>query len=1325
MTSLQQNEPQCAPLTLKVLYSELDQLLIADAIKLKRRIRGIDKIRKDSAKQAVMKEILQEIENLKSKVTIRKQSVPIITYPETLPVSQKREDILKAIAENQVVVIAGETGSGKTTQIPKMCLELGRGIKGFIGHTQPRRLAARAVAQRLADELTEGEQVGQIGQTVGFKVRFSDHVSDKTLVKLMTDGILLAEIQQDKLLSQYDTIIIDEAHERSLNIDFILGYLASILPKRPDLKVIITSATIDPERFAKHFSGKNGPAPIIEVSGRTYPVEVRYRPIYESNTDEEIALEAQNENEKDLIQAIIEAADELSYESDGDILVFLTGEREIRDVAEALGKETLNNPRYRHTEVVPLYARLSNSEQNRIFQPHTGRRIVLATNVAETSLTVPGIKYVIDSGTARISRYSYRTKVQRLPIEPISQASANQRKGRCGRVSEGICIRLYSEADFLGRPEFTTPEILRTNLASVILQMLSIGLGDIEAFPFIEPPDIKQIQDGLRLLEELGALTSQKGLTQLGRQLAQLPLDPKFARMIIAASQTGAVQELLIITAALSIQDPRERPQDRQQASDEMHRRFIDERSDFMAFINLWRYVQEQDKALTNNQFRRMCKKEFLNYLRLREWEDVYTQLRQTIKLMGLPINSEPADFNTVHMALLCGLITNVGMKEAEKHEYQGTRNTRFHIFPNSAVFKKPPKWILVAELMETTRLWGRVCAQIDPLWIEPLATHLVKHTYSEPHWSKKQGAVMAYEKVTLFGLPIVAARLVNYAKIDPEICRELFIRHALIEGEWTTKHAFYHENRKLLAEVEALEHRARRRDILVDNETLYEFYDERIDADAISAKHFDTWWKNKSKDNPDLLNFEKQMLIREDAQKVSQSDFPVFWHQGSHKFKLTYQFEPGEFDDGVTVHIPLGILNQVQDIGFDWSVPGLRHTLVMALIKSLPKSLRRNFVPAPNFAEAVLARVTDYNVPMLSSIEKELRKMTGVTIDEDDWDLEGIESHLKMTFKVFDEHNKVVAKSKNLTELKATLQPQVEAALAAVGNQIESDIYTDWSFDSIPMCQEQRKKGYTLKAYPALVDNKESVVIKYFDSVAQQQLSMREGLRRLVLLNIPSPIKYLHEHLPNKAKLGLYFNPYGKVMTLIDDCIKAAIDHLISAYGGVVWEKNDYEKLIEYIKANINETVVAIANRVEQILSKQYELSKQLKGKIDMNSAFALSDIKQQLSRLVFPEFVVAHGSDKLPDILRYLNGIEKRLEKLKVDALKDRAQMLKVQAVEQQWQNWFNKLTLELKANSEVITIRWMIEELRISLFAQQLGTPYPISEKRILQAMMQIET
>lgn len=1233
-----------------------------------------------------------------------------IVFPENLPVVEKRQDIFNAIRDNQVVIIAGETGSGKTTQIPKICLELGLGVKGFIGHTQPRRLAARSVANRIAEELHT-----EIGQLVGYKVRFSDQVSDTTLIKLMTDGILLAEIQKDKLLLQYDTIIIDEAHERSLNIDFILGYLKQLLPKRPDLKVIITSATIDVERFSNHFNH----APVVEVSGRTYPVEVRYRPPIFDNNDSEV------EKNSDF-QPIIDAIDELSAESNGDILIFLTGEREIRDLAD-----TLNKLQLRHTDVLPLYARLSNSEQNRIFQSHTKRRIVLATNVAETSLTVPGIKYVIDPGLARISRYSYRTKVQRLPIEPISQASANQRKGRCGRTSDGICIRLYDEQDFLSRPEFTEPEILRTNLASVILQMTALGLGDIAAFPFVQAPDSKYIRDGIRLLEELGALYTKHHryhLTDIGKILAQLPIDPRLARMLVEARRLGCTKEIMIITAALSIQDPRERPFDKQQASDEKHRRFADKQSDFISYINLWNYIKTQQQELSGNQFRRLCQKEFLNYLRIREWQDVYTQIRQTIKQLAFPINSQLADYRSLHVALLCGLLSHVGMKELEKHEYIGARNIKFAIFPNSAIFKNQPKWCIASELVETSRLWGRTAAKIEAEWIEPVAKHLVKYSYSEPRWSKKQGTTIANEKVTLFGLPIVASRIVNYSKIDPVLSRSLFIRHALVEGDWLTNHKFYKQNQKLIEEVEDLEHKSRRQDILIDDNELFNFYDQRIDKSVISAKHFDSWWKTKQKTDPDYLNFEKNMLINQSAQSVNLNDFPDFWYQDQLKLPLSYQFDIGDKRDGVTITIPINILNQVKNRGFDWQVPGFREDLVIALIKSLPKSLRKNLVPAPNYAQAFLNRVGATDQPLLETLETEFRKMTGVKITNEDWQLDQIPDYLKMSFSIVD-NNKEIAFCKDLDKLKEQLKTQVQQALSSLTEKksisLEQDNLTDWNFGTLPNIYEAKQKNYVVKAYPTIIDNQNSVSIKLVDSKQEQQRLTKLGLRRLLILNIPSPIKYLHEKLPNKSKLGLYFNSFGTVLSLIDDCIACAVDYLIEKNNQTIENQEQYQQLLDYTKAHINETVVDIAKQVESILTLHFNINKKLKGRVDLSLAFALSDIKQQINNLIYKGFVAKSGYHRLNDIHRYLLAIEKRIEKLMQNASKDRQAMNTVEEVKNLYENWLNSLTENQRLQQQVINIRWMIEELRVNLFAQQLGTPYPISAKRIKQQIDQVKS
>ena len=1288
------------------LFSQLIDIMLVDKRRLSARIHGIGKIKSQEAQQAVAAEIQQQIEQARLRVEQRKSAVknPIV-FPESLPVSQRKAEIEKLLSEHQVIVVAGETGSGKTTQLPKMCLELGFGNLGTIGHTQPRRIAARSVAARIAEELQT-----ELGDLVGYKVRFNDQISDNTQIKLMTDGILLAEIQNDRFLNQYSCLIIDEAHERSLNNDFILGYLKQLLPRRPDLKVIITSATIDVERFSKHFNN----APIIEVSGRTYPVEVRYRPVAE-------------DDDQDQLQGILNAVDELQAEGRGDILIFMNGEREIRDTAEALQKQNL-----KHTEILPLFARLSAQEQNKIFHPSGLNRIVLATNVAETSLTVPGIKYVIDPGTARISRYSYRTKVQRLPIEPISQASANQRKGRCGRVSEGICIRLYSEEDFNNRPEFTDPEILRTNLASVILQMTALGLDDIEVFPFVDAPDKRHIQDGVKLLEELGAFETvqtksgeKRRLTTIGRQLAQLPVDPRLAKMLLSAVDFGSVYEVMIIVSALSIQDPRERPTEKQQASDEKHRRFADKKSDFLAFLNLWHYVQEQQKELTKNQFRRQCQKDFLNYLRIREWQDIYQQIRLAVREMGLPINSEKAEYQQIHTALLSGLLSHIGLKEAEKQQYLGARNAHFAIFPNSVLFKKQPKWVMAAELVETSKLWGRMVAEIEPEWIELLAEHLTKKSYSEPRWSKSRGAVIADEKVSLYGVPIVAARPVNYGAIDPRVSREIFIQSALVEGDWNTKHKFFKQNQQLIREVEELEHKSRRRDILVDERTLFEFYDQRIGTEVVSQKHFDTWWKKAEKQDPELLNFERSFLINDDAEQVSKLDFPNFWHQGNLKLKLTYQFEPGTDADGVTVHIPLPLLNQVEMTGFDWQIPGLREELVIALIKSLPKSYRRNFVPAPNYAQAFLGRAAPLEKPLLDTLIYELRRMTGVTVEAEHWHWEQIPSHLKMTFRVVDENGKKIAESMNLDELKFSLKDRVQESISAVADDgIEQSGLHIWSFAELPQCYEQKQRGFSVKAFPAIVDEKDAVGIKLFETEFEQAVAMQQGLRRLLLLNVPSPIKYLHEKLPNKAKLGLYFTPFGRVLDLIDDCIACAVDKLIADFGGFVWNEEGFDKLRDFVRENVNEVTVDIAQKVEQILTLTHQLNQRLKGKMDFTMAFALSDMKSQIAGLIYQGFVQKSGYARLPDLLRYLQAIDKRMDKLAQDVNRDRAAMLRVEQVQQAYQQLLTKLPKSKPISDEVAEIRYMIEELRVSLFAQQLGTKYQVSDKRVLGVIQNIE-
>jgi ATP-dependent helicase HrpA len=1293
-----------SPSSLAALRPRLADLMLRDAHRLRRRIDGGRKARDQAA---VAARIAADIDKAELRVERRRAAVPRITYPAALPVSQRKDDLAAAIRDNQVVIVAGETGSGKTTQLPKICLELGLGVRGQIGHTQPRRLAARTVAERIAEELET-----PLGGAVGYKVRFTDQAGDDTLVKLMTDGILLAEIQSDPALRQYDTLIIDEAHERSLNIDFILGYLKQLLPRRPDLKVIITSATIDPERFAAHFADPQGrPAPIVEVSGRTYPVEVRYRPIVDPDDPDA-------DPDRDQVQAISDAVDELATEGPGDILVFLSGEREIRDTAEALQRRDLRN-----TEILPLYARLSAGDQHRVFQRHTGRRIVLATNVAETSLTVPGIKYVIDPGTARISRYSHRTKVQRLPIEPVSQASANQRKGRCGRTSDGICIRLYSEDDFDARPEFTDPEILRTNLASVILQMTALGLGDITAFPFVQPPDRRQVTDGMQLLAELGALDpsatdARKRLTDIGRKLSQLPVDPRLGRMVLAAGEAGCVREVMVIAAALSIQDPRERPADKQEAAAQMHARFRDPTSDFLTYLKLWEYLREQQRELSGSRFRKLCRAEFLNYLRVREWQDIHSQLRQLTKPLGITPNDQPADPQRVHTALAAGLLSHIGLKDPAKGDYLGARGARFAVFPGSALFKKQPRWLMSAELVETSRLWARVNARIEPEWIEPIAGHLVKRTYSEPHWERKQGAVMASERVTLYGVPLVAGRKVNYGRIDPETSRQLFIRHALVEGDWDTRHQFFKENRALLDEVEDLENRARRRDILVDDETLFDFYDERIGAEVVSGRHFDTWWKKTRQEQPDLLNFEKAMLINAAAAEVSEHDYPDHWTQGEVRLPLTYQFEPGADADGVTVHVPLPVLNQVEPAGFDWQVPGLREELVTALIKGLPKQLRRNFVPAPDTARLVLSRVDPGDGPLTTVLGRELATLRGVDVPPDAWQPDAVPEHLRMTFRVVDERGRRIAEGKDLEALKQRLSGKVRASIAKAGSGIERTGLTKPAFGELPTVFHARQRGHEVKAYPALVDEGDSVAVRMLDTPGQQRVRMWQGTRRLLRLNVASPMKYITRNLSNRSKLVLNRNPHGSVAALLEDCVDCAVDKLMADNGGPAWDDAGFAGLLEKVRAGLNPTVLAVLREVEDILLVANEVEAALADARGPKES--LSDMRQQLSGLVYAGFVTGTGYDRLPNLTRYLRGIERRLEKLPSTGMKDVDLLRDVQWVTEEYEAAVAALPPGVPPGPALADIRWMIEELRVSFFAQTLGTAYPVSLKRVIRAL-----
>ena len=1269
------------------LRARLDGITYRDADRLARRLRRPPK---DLGKLAAQFARAEEV------IATRRAALPTVSYP-ALPVSERRAEIADAIRDHQVVVVAGETGSGKTTQLPKICLELGRGIRGTIGHTQPRRLAARSVAQRIADELH-----GPLGDAVGYTVRFTDQVSDRTLVKLMTDGILLAEIQRDRRLLRYDTLILDEAHERSLNIDFLLGYLTGLLPRRPDLKVIITSATIDPQRFSAHF----GDAPIVEVSGRTYPVEIRYRPLEAEEVDDDEVV--RKLAPRDQIEAIIDAVHELEDDGPGDILVFLSGEREIRDTADALRAERLGN-----TEVLPLFARLPTAEQQRVFEPHAGRRIILATNVAETSLTVPGIHYVIDPGTARISRYSRRTKVQRLPIEAISQASAGQRSGRCGRTADGVAIRLYSERDFQARPRFTEPEILRTNLASVILQMAAIGLGDIERFPFVDPPDRRSIRDGIALLQELGAFAADGVITDLGRRLAQLPVDPRVARMIVQAEREGCVREILIIAAALSIPDPRERPSDQEEQARQKHARFADEHSDFVSYLNLWNYLREQRRERSGNAFRRMCREEFLHYLRIREWQDLRGQLRTIAAGLGITESDQPADASRIHNALLSGLLSHVGVRDPSTRDYDGARNTRFVLAPGSVLSRRPPPWVVVAELVETSRLFGRVAARIEPEAVEKLAGHLVARTYSEPHWDAERGAAMAYERVTLYGLPLVPRRRVGYASVEPAEARELFIRHALVESDWRTRHRFFRDNEALRDELGELEDRARRRDLLVTEDEIFAWYDSRIPADVVSARHFDAWWKKQRQQTPELLTMAREDLLRAEAD-VEQPDT---WQAGDVALPVSYRFEPGTPEDGVTVHVPVDVLARLGGEQFAWQVPPLREELVTELIRSLPKELRRNFVPAPDTARAVLAELVPGQEPLLAGVQRELHRLRGVLVPLDAFNLDKLPSHLRITFAVEDETGAEIARGKDLPQLQEKLAAPVRAAVAAaVGAEVERTGLHDWP-DELPPVVERTSGEHTVRGYPALLDNGTSVAVRVFATEAEQAAVMPRGVRRLIRLRVPSPVKSVERSLTARERLVLGANPDGDVAALLDDCADAAVDSLVDRLPR---DREGFERLVERVRTELTPATIDTVRRVEGVLAAAHDVRARLPTDPPSAQREAIEDIKAQFRVLLPTGFVAAAGTSRLSDLRRYLTAIARRLERLPRDVDIDRARMARVHAVQQAYADLVRALPAVRAQAEDVRAIGWQLEELRVSLWAQQLGTPRPVSEQRIFRAL-----
>ncbi len=1272
------------------LRERLGALTLRDEHRLRRRL---DRVRRGHH-EGELGALLAELARAEAAIERRRAAVPAVSYPPQLPVSARRADLLAAIGDNQVVIVAGETGSGKTTQLPKVCLELGRGVRGAIAHTQPRRLAARTVAERIAEELGVG-----LGEAVGYAIRFSDRSSSDTLVRLVTDGLLLAEIRQDPMLRRYDTVIVDEAHERSLNIDFLLGYLHRLLPRRPDLKLIITSATIDPGRFSRHFSD----APVVEVSGRTFPVEVRYRPLEEEADDP--------------VDAIGDAVEELLRDGSGDVLVFLSGEREIRDTAEALGGRLGSR-----IEVLPLYARLSPAEQRRVFRPHDARRVVLATNVAETSLTVPGIGSVVDPGSARISRYSARLKVQRLPIEPVSQASADQRKGRCGRQSDGICIRLYSEQDFAERPAFTDPEILRTSLAAVILQMEALGLGEVEDFPFLDPPDRRQVRDGIALLHELGALDPRatdrsKRLTALGRRLAQLPVDPRLGRMVLEADRLGCADEVIVIAAALSIQDPRVRPLEERAQADQQHARFKDERSDFIALLNLWRHLREQQRELSASQFRKRCKAEYLHYLRIREWQDLSSQLRQAARGVGVTINGQRAEPEAVHVALLSGLLSHVGLRDAGRREYLGARGARFQIQPGSVLARRQPAWVMVAELMETTRLWGRTAAQIQPSWIEPLAGHLLEYSYDAPHWERGRGSVVATQRATLYGLPVIPGRKVAYGSVDPELSRELLIRNALVEGDWHGEHAFVEANARVLSELEQLEHRARRRDILAGDEAIFAFYDQRIPADVVSVAHFDRWWERARGSDPELLSFPRDLLVSDDAADLlDPRSRPESWRQGELTLALSYRFEPGDEHDGITVHVPLDALSQLRADGFDWLVAGLRGELVTALIRSLPKELRRPLVPIPDVAGQVVQGLRPRKGRLVDAVAREIERLRGVRVAAQDFDLARLPAHLRMSFCVEDEDGQVLARGEDLEALRAAVRPRLRAQLAAATAGVERSGLRDWTIAELPRTIELQTGG--ARAYPALVDEGETVGVRALETPEAQARAMLAGTRRLLALTVPSPIRAARRDLDRGAALTLAGAPHGGAGALLHDAVVAALDAAIAAAGGPAWDEAGWRALRARVAADLPEQTARIVGLAVEILDAARDVRLRLEA-LPADEALrpARLDVAAQIGGLVYPGFLAATGADRLADVTRYLRGAQRRLERLPDAPAADRDRMAVLHELERDLRR---RREAAGPCSAALRDVAWMLQELRVSQFAQGLGVRGQISTKRVRRAL-----
>ncbi len=1281
-----------------------------------RRMRTRMKQQKD-IRQALA-QLQQDIEKSKKILTERKAVLPEIHYPDALPVSQMRQDIADAIAAHQVVIVAGETGSGKTTQIPKLCLEMGRGIAAMIGHTQPRRIAARSVATRIAEELGSC-----IGEAVGYKIRFSDQTRRNSYIKLMTDGILLAEVHHDPLLWQYDTIIIDEAHERSLNIDFLLGYLKKILVKRRDLKLIITSATINTERFSRFFNG----APVIEVSGRSYPVDVEYRPLRSDD----------NNAEQDFHQAMIAAVDEAaSYDRLGDILIFLPGEREIRDATHALQQHHMSD-----TEILPLYSRLSPAEQDRIFKTHRGRRIVLATNVAETSLTVPGIRFVIDSGLARISRYSSQRKIQCLPIEPISQASANQRAGRCGRVAAGICFRLYGEDDFNHRPEHTDPEIRRTHLGKVILQMLSLRLGRIEDFTFMEPPEKRAIGDGYRLLEELqaieaGAQGEPRKLTNIGQDMVRLPVDPRLARMLVQANQERALSEVLIIVAALSVQDPHLRPVEFQQQADAKHRLFKDETSDFLSWLKLWNWYDKQAKHGSRGQLRKACQQHYLAYMRMREWHDLHSQLLSVVGELKMRSNKQPATADSVHRSLLSGLLSHVALRHPEKG-YLGARNLQLFLFPGSSLSKKPPKWLMAASLLATTRVFARCVAPIDPGWLEALGAHLIKRQYSEPHWSTKTAQVSVYEKISLYGLPIVTARRISYGNIDPVISRQLFIRHALVQMEYHTQAEFFKYNRSLLHKLEKMEHKIRRKDLLADEQTRYDFFDVRIPADMCNGKAFEHWRKSVEQEQPRLLFMSETLLLHEHASAVDAGDFPNRMQVKQLNLKLSYHFDPSHKADGITVHVPLAALGQLESHAFEWLVPGMLVEKLIALIKALPKSMRKQVVPAPNFAKACAESMDFAQGALLRSFSKALQRMTGIDIAVRDWPMDKLAPHLLMNFSVYDEQGKNIARDTNLALLQHRFAQQVRSGLQAGGaqlarpkknsvetaaNDIRRTAITRWDFGVLPEVIEQRQGRLSLQLFPALVDHQKNVAIELFESRAAADRAMVDGLRRLFMLSLNTQVQYLRQHLPNQREISLLYAGLNHRSDLLDDLICNVVDSLFMC-DPMPRNQSDFEARLQAHRGNIIDQGTRLAGYVLESLHAHALLQQKITQVRAAALAPVVGDIQAQLDALMGDAFVRQTPLNWLQHLPRFIQAANMRLQRAGPNLKQDQLHAVVLKGLWKNYQHEYKQRRQHHEDYQALLDYRWHLEELRVSLFAQNLKTSVPVSVKRLEKRWLEL--